>query len=127
MRNPGQKGKAQTTAQRRPKSCGADSVAVRAEPDAEPSVDFRAALAVIADGTPDPEVLRIAAGDGRVLVSRDITTMPGHFAQFIAQQESPGILLIPSRRPIGSAIEGLLIVWLTWTPEDLRNQARWLP
>ena len=36
----------------------------------EPSVDFRAAVGVIADGTPDPEVLQIAAGDGRVLVSR---------------------------------------------------------
>ena len=93
----------------------------------EPSVDFRAAVGVIADGTLDPEVLQIAARDGRVLVSRDITTMPGHFARFLARQESPGILLIPARRPIGSVIEGLLIVWLTWTVEDLHNQARWLP
>ena len=61
----------------------------------EPSVDFRAAVGVIADGTPDPEVLQIAAGDGRVLVSRDITTMPDHFARFVAHQESPGILLDP--------------------------------
>ncbi|MEP7355168.1 MAG: DUF5615 family PIN-like protein [Acidobacteriota bacterium] len=93
----------------------------------EPSVDFRAAAGVIPDGTADPEVLQIAAGDGRVLVSRDINTMPEHFAQFVARQESPGILLIPSSKPIGSVIEGLLIVWLTWTPDDLRNQARWLP
>ena len=93
----------------------------------EPSVDFRAAAGVIADGTPDPEVLRIAAGEGRVLVSRDIRTMPVHFAQFVGGQQSPGILLIPSRRPIGSVIEGLLVVWLTWTPEDLHNLARWLP
>ena len=28
--------------------------------------------------------------------------------------------------PIGSVIEGPLIVWLTWTPEDLQNQSRWL-
>ncbi len=45
----------------------------------EPSVDFRAAAGVIADGTPGPEVLRIAAGDGCVLISRDITTMPRAF------------------------------------------------
>ena len=87
----------------------------------EASVDFRAAAGVIADGTPDPEVLRIAAGDGRVLVSRDITTMPRHFVQFVAGQESPGILLVPSRRPIGSVIERLLIVWSTWTAEDLQQ------
>jgi predicted nuclease of predicted toxin-antitoxin system len=93
----------------------------------EPSIDFRAALGVIAEGTPDSEVLQIAADDDRVLVSRDVATMPGHFARFVAQHESPGVLLIPSRRAIGAVIEGLLVVWLTWTPEDLRNQARWLP
>ena len=65
--------------------------------------------------------------DGRVLVSRDVTTMPEHFAGFVAQHESPGMLLIPSRRSIGTVIEGVLMVWLTWTPEDLRNQARWIP
>ncbi|MGP8247397.1 MAG: DUF5615 family PIN-like protein [Bryobacteraceae bacterium] len=42
----------------------------------EPSIDFRAAAGLIADGTPDAEVLRIAAEDGRVLVSRDVATMP---------------------------------------------------
>jgi len=93
----------------------------------EPAIDFRAAVGVIAEGTPDSEVLQIAADDGRVLVSRDVTTMPDHFARFVAQHESPGMLLIPSRRSIGTVIDGLFVVWLTWTPEELRNQARWLP
>lgn len=93
----------------------------------EPSIDFRAAAGVIPDGTLDSEVLEIAAADGRVLVSRDITTMPGHFAAFIARQESPGLILIPSRKPIGAVIEGLLLVWLTWNAEDMRGQAKWLP
>jgi len=53
--------------------------------------------------------------------------MPVHFERFIALRDSPGMLLIPSSRSIGEAIEGILIVWLTWTPEDMRNQARWLP
>jgi len=93
----------------------------------ELSIDFRAAVGVIADGTPDSKVLQIAAEDGRVLVSRDVTTMPGHFARFVVEHESPGMLLVPSSRSIGTVIEGPLLVWLTWTPEDLRNQARWLP
>ena len=93
----------------------------------EPSIDFRAAAGVIPDGTPDPEVLRIAAEAGRVLVSRDVSTMPGHFKQFIQTQESPGLLLVHSPRPIGSVIEGLLLVWISWTENDLRNKARWLP
>lgn len=93
----------------------------------EPAIDFRAAAGVIPDGTPDPEVLRIAADAGRVLVSRDVSTMPGQFEQFIHTQESPGLLLVYSQRPIGSVIEGLLLVWMTWTEEDFRNRARWLP
>jgi len=93
----------------------------------EPSIDFRGAVGVIAGDAPDPEVLQIAAEAGRVLVSRDVTTMPDHFDRFISQHESPGLLLIPSRRSISAVIEGLLLVWLTWPDADLRNQVRWLP
>jgi len=93
----------------------------------EPSIDFRPAEGTIPDGTLDPEVLRIAAADDRVLVSADLRTMSVHFQGFIATQASPGVLLIPSSRSIGAAIEGILFVWLNWTPEDLRNRIRWLP
>ena len=87
----------------------------------EPSIDFRAAAGVIPDGTPDREVLRLAAEAGRVLVSRDVSTMPEHFEQFVQMQESPGLLLIYSQRPIGSVIARV---------DDLdtrRYRARWLP
>jgi hypothetical protein len=80
----------------------------------EPSIDFRSAAGTIPEGMPDPEVLRIAAEDGRVLVSGDIRTMSVHFKNFVASRESPGVLLIPSARSIGAAIEGLLFVWLNW-------------
>jgi len=93
----------------------------------EPAIDFRGAARVIPDGTPDPEVLEIAVEAGRVLVSRDVQTMPDHFDRFISRHESPGVLLIPSSRSISAVIEGLLLVWLTWSDEDLRNQIRWLP
>jgi hypothetical protein len=53
--------------------------------------------------------------------------MPSHFRRFIEQDDSPGVLLIPSRKPIGAVIEGLLMVWLNWLPQDLRNQVRWIP
>ena len=93
----------------------------------EPAIDFRGAAGVIPGGAPDPDVLLIAAEAGRVLVSCDVTTMPDHFDQFISGRESPGVLLIPSRRTISAVIEGLLLVWLTWSDQDLRNQIRWLP
>jgi hypothetical protein len=40
--------------------------------------------------------------------------MSVHFKNFVASRESPGVLLIPSARSIGAAIEGLLFVWLNW-------------
>jgi len=93
----------------------------------EPSIDFRGHAGVIADGTPDPDVLRLAADYRRVLVTADVHTMLAHFRAFIAHDESPGLILVPSSRSIRSAIEGLLVVWVDWTPASMRNQAVWLP
>lgn len=93
----------------------------------EPAIDFREAVGVIPDGTPDPEVLLMAADSGRVLVSGDARTMPGHLAEFVVSHDSPGVILIPSSGSIREAIDGLLVVWLEWRPGAMRNQARWLP
>jgi hypothetical protein len=90
-------------------------------------IDWSPARHVIPDGASDPEVLRIAASAGRVLVSRDVATMLLHFSAFIANSRSPGVILIPSAAPIGVAIERLLLVWRSRVAEDLENQLWWLP
>jgi hypothetical protein len=92
----------------------------------DPSLDYRGALGLIPDGMPDPDLLGLAAEDGRVLVTNDLR-MPKHFAKFIAVRDSPGLLLVPSRISIGETIEGLFICWLSWSAEEMRNQIRWLP
>ncbi len=58
----------------------------------------------------DPDVLALAASLGRVLVSHDHETMPGHFYRFLEKRESPGLILVPQVLAIGSAIEEL--TWL---------------
>ena len=93
----------------------------------EPSIDFQGHVGIIPDGMPDPEVLQLAADAGRVLVTADVRTMRFHFTKFIARSESPGLILIPSSRALGSIIEGLLFLWLDGTPSELRNQAMWVP
>jgi hypothetical protein len=93
----------------------------------EPSIDFQAAVGAIPDGTPDPQVLYIAAEANRVLVTGDLRTMTVHFREFVGQRESPGVPLVPSSRSIGAVIDGILMIWLTWSPDDLRNQIWWLP
>jgi hypothetical protein len=45
----------------------------------EPAIEFQSADEGGVIGRPDPEVLAQAASEGRVLVSHDRQTMPGHF------------------------------------------------
>jgi hypothetical protein len=56
----------------------------------EPAIDFRGSKGIIPEGTSDADVLQIAADAGRVLVTRDVSTMPGHFERFVAMHHSPG-------------------------------------
>jgi len=44
----------------------------------ESSVDFQSARRANLDGVPDLEVLLLAAEQGRILVSHDENSMPGH-------------------------------------------------
>ena len=92
----------------------------------EPSIEFQAAAGVIPDSRPDLEVLRIAAEAERVLVSRDVSTMPGTLRNLFRTMNLQDSCSSISRRPIGSVIDGLLLVWISWTEEDLRNRALWL-
>ena len=47
--------------------------------DREPALDFLTAIEADLEGRGDPDVLEFAASKGRILVSRDISTMPVHF------------------------------------------------
>jgi hypothetical protein len=93
----------------------------------EPSIDWRAAKGTIPNGTSDTQVLRLAANDGRVLVSADVNTMPLHFDAFVATEKSPGVVLIPAAVSIGEAIERLVVLWLATSADDIRGQIWWLP
>ncbi len=93
----------------------------------EPALEYRPASGVIPDRMQDSEVLELAAADGRVLLTADVRTMPGHFADFIRSADSPGLLLVPPGRSVGEIIEAVITCWLSWDAKDLRNQVRWLP
>ncbi|MDQ3687189.1 MAG: DUF5615 family PIN-like protein [Acidobacteriota bacterium] len=69
------------------------------------AIDFQTAPALGLHNVGDPDVLALAARDGRVLVSHDRRTLPGHFREFITSQESPGLIIVSRRLPIGRAAE----------------------
>jgi hypothetical protein len=66
----------------------------------EAEVDFQMAHTAALHGLIDPEVLSHAAGDGRILVTHDLKTMPSHFAVFIAAQTSSGVIMVPQLQKI---------------------------
>ena len=93
----------------------------------ENKIYWRHAQGLVPDGTPDGQVLRLAADEGRVLVSRDRRTMSTHFWTFVRENESPGLILVQDGVPIGEAIKRLRMVWTIWSAEEMVNQVRWLP
>ncbi len=93
----------------------------------EPSANFMQAYEAGTAGKDDPTVLQIAAELNRILVSHDVRTMPRHFRHFIARQNSPGVILIPQKLPLSTAIEQLVMIWLASEAEEWVNQIRFLP
>jgi hypothetical protein len=77
----------------------------------EPAIDILSAHVDDVVGVPDPEVLAIAAGSARILLSHDRKTMPSQFARFRETRSSPGVVIVSQNLDIGAAIEDLLLIW----------------
>ena len=91
-------------------------------------MDFLSANDATLAGVPDPNVLALAAGQDRILVSHDFRTMPQHFADFLqARGSSPGLLIVPQYLPIGEAVEELVLIWCASEAEEWENRVRTLP
>jgi hypothetical protein len=75
----------------------------------------------------DPQVLKLAATRGRIIVTHDVRTMPDHFSDFVANLACPGSILVAKKMPIKDAIEELLLIWRVSEAEEWINQMRRLP
>jgi hypothetical protein len=93
----------------------------------EPAVDFQTATEGGLAGLNDPEVLRIAAREGRVLVSHDRKTMARHFFEFISTDTSAGVLIISQHLSVAAAVDDLLLIWHATEAAEWINQIRSLP
>lgn len=93
----------------------------------EPAIDFMIANEAKLAGLDDFAVLALAATNGRVLVSHDVSTMPEAFSRFIQEQTSPGVILVSQELPYRDAIEGLMRVWSSTEAEDWQNVLSFLP
>ena len=53
--------------------------------------------------------------------------MPGHFAEFIRNRNSPGVIVIPKDVPIGVAVEELSLICGASQAEEWHNRLVWIP
>ena len=90
-------------------------------------MDFKRAEEVPLEGLSDEAVLAVAAEDGRVLVSHDITTMPDHFRAYTLHRDSPGVILVPQELGVGKAIENILLISEACGDHDLTNKVCLIP
>jgi hypothetical protein len=94
---------------------------------AEPEIDIRTAFDAGLAGLNDPNVLRISADSGRILVSQDRRTMPKHFAGYTASEPSAGVVLLREAIPIATAIEELILIWSASEAEEWVGRLVWIP
>jgi len=92
-----------------------------------PEIDFQTATEAGLSGLRDEQVLKVAASEGRILVSHDWKTMPDHFGKFLKIRSSPGVLIVPQRLSISAAIEELFMIWDVSEREEYVDSIRRIP
>jgi len=79
-------------------------------------------------GRDDEEVLAWAAGEGRILITHDVTTMKQTaYDRIAAGLPMPGVFEISQDVSIGRAIDELLLLVLYSDKDEWQGQVRFLP
>ena len=92
-----------------------------------PEIDFQTAHEAGLGGMKDFEVLALAASEGRILVTHDRRTMPGHFGKFVESGNSPGLFIVPQYAELLPVIEELILIWSASEAEEYVNSVRAVP
>jgi len=76
----------------------------------------------------DPELLGKLAFQGRILLTHDISTMPGFVYERIKNGQSvPGVVAVPQTMPVGQALDDLELMIGAGQPADFENQVKYIP
>src|SRR5262245_32601251 len=80
-------------------------------------------------GTPDPDILLWAEREGRLFVTRDTNTVPGHLADHLASgHDSPGVLILRRLHvSVPQAVFALALIAHAGDPTDYVNCYRFIP
>jgi hypothetical protein len=79
-------------------------------------------------GTTDPDLLLWAEREGRIIVTRDPNTMPGHLADHLqAGHHSPGVFLLRPRTALAQVLAYLVLAAYTSDPAAVRDRIEYIP
>jgi predicted nuclease of predicted toxin-antitoxin system len=93
-----------------------------------PELDIVRVQHVGLSGADDPSVLEWAAGESRIVLTHDISTLVRHaFARVAARQRMPGVFAARARDPIGSTIEDLVLLAECSFEDEWEGPVRFLP
>ena len=105
-----------------------DNRILRAFRRKEPSLDWVRTQDVGLGGCDDDGILDFAAAEQRLVLTRDVTTMPAAAYRRLEQAEPmPGLIVVPQRMAIGRAIEELLFLAKESADDEWVGQVLYLP
>jgi len=79
-------------------------------------------------GFSDEWLLELAAIEGRVIVTHDVSTMISHtVARLTNGLQMPGLIVVPATMEIGRAIKELELIIACAAPSDLKDLVVFLP
>ena len=94
----------------------------------QPDLDLLRVQDALPSGKDDPSVLEWAAGERRVLLTHDVTTMTRHaYDRVRAGQPMPGIFEVSRFVPMARAIEDILLLAECSLDGEWEGQMRHLP
>ncbi len=96
--------------------------------DRDPTIDIVRVQDSGLASADDPTVLEWAAGEDRILLTHDVTTMTTYASSRLeAGLPMPGLFLIPQDRRISEAIDNLLLIAEVSLDNEWDGQIRYLP
>ena len=79
-------------------------------------------------GRDDLALLKFVTGEGRVVVTHDVSTMTRHaYDRCRSNLPMPGVIEVSRALPLGSVIEDLLLIAEQGARDDFEGQVRYLP
>ena len=93
-----------------------------------PDLDFITALSLGLERADDRRLLLAAARERRILLSHDELSMAGHYWALLNKGKTlEGVVIVPRRLPIRSAVDDLETIVNCSTHEDWTNNCKILP